>query len=172
MNRRLQKRIPVRTEQQKAERAARLASRAKLAIPRPGQVEEKRYMVVRPDGREIIDRDHPEGDREFRERAGKRVEIFTFEGITYCGICWEPVRRGPGLDIDHIICKGFNGAKHDDREANLQPAHHFCNLEKGSRDGWVKNPIPDWLEAGLKERGVSLPCMALVEGEEQKQNEA
>lgn len=53
-------------------------------------------------------------------------------GQVVCGICELPVLRFEDLVPDHVEPGKMGGCKNHD-ESNLQPAHWWCNLEKGSK---------------------------------------
>ncbi|HEY6349650.1 MAG TPA: HNH endonuclease [Candidatus Angelobacter sp.] len=50
-----------------------------------------------------------------------------------CGICDEPFTDFKDIVPDHIEPKGMGSARRDDHPDNIQVAHRWCNLEKGSR---------------------------------------
>jgi 5-methylcytosine-specific restriction endonuclease McrA len=58
-------------------------------------------------------------------------------GHLLCGICSKPIVRWEDLVPDHIVPGKMGGCK-DHSEENLQPAHHWCNREKGSRRNFTK----------------------------------
>lgn len=49
-----------------------------------------------------------------------------------CGICHNTIFYFRDMVPDHIIPGKMGGCK-DHSESNLQPAHSWCNLEKGSK---------------------------------------
>jgi hypothetical protein len=49
-----------------------------------------------------------------------------------CGICDEEIHHFEDLVPDHIQPGKMGGCK-DHSESNLQPAHWWCNNEKGSK---------------------------------------
>lgn len=53
-------------------------------------------------------------------------------GEVICAICDKPVVRFEDLVPDHIEPGRMGGGKNHD-ESNLQPAHWWCNLLKGSK---------------------------------------
>ena len=53
-------------------------------------------------------------------------------GQLKCGICGRPIYTWDDLVPDHIEPGKMGGCK-DHSEENLQPAHSWCNLEKGSK---------------------------------------
>ncbi len=55
------------------------------------------------------------------------------EGRHECGICHYKINSFDDYVLDHRKPRGMGGGKRDDSEENLQPAHFWCNTEKGSR---------------------------------------
>lgn len=53
-------------------------------------------------------------------------------GQLKCGVCKRSIYTWDDLVADHIIPGKMGGCK-DHSESNLQPAHSYCNLLKGSR---------------------------------------
>lgn len=54
------------------------------------------------------------------------------DGRVICGICFGTIRSFDEYCLDHIT-QGKMGARRDDSESNMQPAHILCNFEKGSK---------------------------------------
>jgi hypothetical protein len=50
-----------------------------------------------------------------------------------CSICEKPFETLLGIDPDHELPRGANGARRDDRPENIRAVHHVCNFDKGSR---------------------------------------
>lgn len=53
-------------------------------------------------------------------------------GPLLCGICTKAICKWEHLVPDHIAPGKMGGCK-DNSESNLQPAHWWCNKEKGSK---------------------------------------
>lgn len=64
-----------------------------------------------------------------RKLLGQKVQEQKF----LCGICEEPFTDVRDIVPDHIEPKGAGGQWRDDAPRNIQAAHSWCNLEKGSR---------------------------------------
>lgn len=96
-----------------------------------------KWETVRIGVRRIRDEhaDHQDGyryklsDAEMRKLLLRKIE----EQGGNCGICGKPFESLVGIDPDHIKPKGLGGARSDDRESNIQAAHHNCNFDKGSK---------------------------------------
>lgn len=58
-------------------------------------------------------------------------------GQLKCGICGKPIYTWDDLVPDHIAPGKMGGCK-DNSVDNLQPAHVFCNLEKGSQRNYTR----------------------------------
>lgn len=68
--------------------------------------------------------------KDLRRLARIRDEWWA-DGNNICGICGLAILNREDLDSDHIKPGMMGGGKDHSRE-NLQPAHSWCNLEKGS----------------------------------------
>jgi 5-methylcytosine-specific restriction endonuclease McrA len=96
-----------------------------------------RWEHVRTGVRRIKDRfaDHQDGYRyklspaEMRKVLNKKI----LEQDGRCGICAEPMTDYRDVTPDHILPKGMNGGRSDDRAENIQACHSRCNSEKGSK---------------------------------------
>lgn len=98
-----------------------------------------KWETVRPGVRRIKDEhaDHCDGYRykyspaEMRKTLDRKIE--DQGGI--CALCNEPMLVYCDIAPDHILPKGMNGSRSDDRSENIQATHSRCNNDKGSKRG-------------------------------------
>jgi HNH endonuclease len=64
-----------------------------------------------------------------RKLLGQKVQEQKF----ICAICDKPFTDVRDIVPDHREPKGLGGARRDDCPSNIQAAHSWCNLDKGSR---------------------------------------
>lgn len=99
------------------------------AFPKPKDMpRRKEWLVVYPDGREVLDLTMRAGKLEY----GNRLRIAYLRQGRICSICRKYLRF-PEATVDHFKPKKMGGSEHDDRQQNLRAAHLYCNTEKGSK---------------------------------------
>ena len=70
---------------------------------------------------------------QWRKMKREMWENEFWMGQPVCALCQEPILSFEDFEPDHIIPRGMGGGSRDDRPANLQPSHRWCNREKGSK---------------------------------------
>jgi hypothetical protein len=104
--------------------------------PRTPLRRKREPVKVFPDGREVCDLKTVEGKRIYESRLGDMwVRQYGF-----CRICHKPMFLES--TFDHEDGRGMNGSHRDDRivkdgKPYNGAVHLKCNLEKGSRRGYV-----------------------------------
>jgi len=95
----------------------------------------KETRQIRMGVRRIDDPHHPRGYRELRSAAEMRklMNRKIVEQDRKCGICHIEFTDYYDVVPDHIDSKGMGGAWRDDHPDNIQAAHWWCNLERGSQ---------------------------------------
>ena len=83
----------------------------------------------------IDDPHHPRGYRELRSPAEMRklMNRKIVEQDGKCAICHESFTDYNDIVPEHKEPKGMGSAWRDDHPDNVQAAHRWCNLQKGSR---------------------------------------
>ena len=95
-----------------------------LAPPKP-----RRKPEVRKDGRLVLS---PAKWVKMKVRMWGELHA---TGTPCCYLCGKPIYSYWDFEPDHIIPRGMGGGTRDDSPSNLQPAHSWCNSEKGSKRG-------------------------------------
>ena len=95
-----------------------------------------KWETVRPGVRRIKDQfaDHPDGYRyKLSSVAMRQLLLKKIREKNECCICLKPFETMDGIVPEHRNPKGMGGARRDDRESNIGPAHSECNMDKGSK---------------------------------------
>ena len=100
-----------------------------------GREQARKERRIRLAVQRIEDPHHPRGYRELRSPAEMRklLERKIAEQGGKCGICNQPFTDCRDVVPDHREPKGMGAAWRDDHPDNIQAAHRWCNIEKGSR---------------------------------------